>query len=57
MDAPARPAVQTPPEAAEVAQPRSRFSLSPINRRRWENFKANRRGYWAFWIFLVLFDL
>ena len=29
--------------------------MSPINRRRWENFKANRRGYWAFWIFLVLF--
>ena len=29
--------------------------MSPINRRRWQNFKANRRGYWAFWIFLVLF--
>jgi microcin C transport system permease protein len=34
-----------------------RFTLSPINRRRWENFKSNRRGYWAFWIFLVLFIL
>jgi microcin C transport system permease protein len=31
------------------------LKLSPINRRRWENFKANRRGYWSFWIFLVLF--
>ena len=30
-------------------------TLSPINRRRWQNFKANRRGYWSFWIFLVLF--
>ncbi|MGH6684104.1 MAG: ABC transporter permease, partial [Pseudolabrys sp.] len=20
--------------------------LSPLNRRRWENFKVNRRGYW-----------
>ena len=28
---------------------------SPINRRRWENFRANRRGYWSLWIFLVLF--
>ena len=28
---------------------------SPINRRRWQNFKANRRGYWAFWLFGVLF--
>ena len=32
-----------------------RFTLSPINRRRWQNFKANRRGYVAFWIFSVLF--
>ena len=31
--------------------------LSPLNRRRWQNFKANRRGYWSFWIFLVLFVL
>lgn len=31
--------------------------LSPVNRRRWDNFKANRRGYWSFWIFLVLFGL
>lgn len=31
--------------------------LSPLNRRRWQNFKANRRGYWSLWIFLVLFGL
>ncbi len=31
--------------------------LSPINRRRWENFKRNRRGYWSLWIFLTLFVL
>ena len=29
--------------------------ISPINRRRWHNFKSNRRGYWSLWIFLVLF--
>ena len=29
--------------------------LSPINERRWQNFSANRRGYWSLWIFLVLF--
>lgn len=34
-----------------------RFVLSPINRRRWENFKANRRGYWSLWIFLALFGI
>ena len=26
-------------------------------RRRWQNFKAHRRGYWSLWIFLVLFVL
>jgi microcin C transport system permease protein len=26
-----------------------------LNRRRLENFRANRRGYWAMWIFLALF--
>ena len=31
--------------------------LSPLNARRLANFKANRRGYWSFWIFLVLFGL
>ena len=29
--------------------------LSPMNRRRLDNFRRNRRGYWSFWIFLVLF--
>ncbi|MDB5570577.1 MAG: binding-protein-dependent transport system inner rane component [Hyphomicrobiales bacterium] len=31
--------------------------LTPMNQRRLANFKANRRGYWSFWIFLVLFVL
>src|SRR3974390_3358013 len=33
----------------------SRQRLSPLNQRRWRNFKANRRGFWSFWIFSVLF--
>lgn len=33
----------------------SLFYLSPINKRRWDNFKANRRGYWSLWVFLALF--
>jgi microcin C transport system permease protein len=32
-----------------------KLALSPINRRRWENFRANKRGYWSLWIFLGLF--
>src|SRR3954469_20324340 len=43
------------PLGGVVPLTRHRFSPSPLNRRRWENFKANRRGYWSFWIFMVLF--
>lgn len=32
-------------------------TLSPLARRRWTNFTANRRGYWSLWIFAVLFTL
>jgi microcin C transport system permease protein len=36
--------------------PRSGFlRLTPLDRRRLDNFKANRRGFWAFWLFLVMF--
>ncbi|MCB1591198.1 MAG: ABC transporter permease [Alphaproteobacteria bacterium] len=31
------------------------MTLSPITQRRLKQFKANRRGYWSFWLFLVLF--
>ncbi len=31
--------------------------LSSINQRRWRNFRANKRGYYSLWIFLVLFIL
>ncbi|MES2750517.1 MAG: ABC transporter permease [Pseudomonadota bacterium] len=39
------------------AVPPSRHPLrvSPLNKRRWQNFKSNRRGYWSFWLFMVLF--
>ena len=33
------------------------MALSPINLRRLETFKRNRRGYWSFWIFSILFVL
>jgi microcin C transport system permease protein len=53
-----------PPETTVVApiglvvRPlRHLIEVSPINRRRWETFKANRRGYWSLWIFLVLFTI
>jgi len=33
------------------------MALSPLNRRRFERFKANRRGWWSLWLFLILFGL
>ena len=43
-------------ETTPIAPPRKDW-LKPTNRRRLENFKANRRGLWSFWIFMVLFVL
>jgi microcin C transport system permease protein len=33
------------------------MALSPLNQRRWRNFKANRRAFWSLWIFLVLYGV
>ena len=33
------------------------MALTPLNQRRWNNFKANRRGWWSLWLFLLLFLL
>jgi microcin C transport system permease protein len=43
------------PVGLAVPPERRRVDISPIARRRWQNFKSNRRGYWSFWIFLALF--
>ncbi len=50
-----------PPETAVstmglAAPPTTKaIALSPLNKRRWENFKVNRRGYWSLWLFLAMF--
>jgi len=44
------------PAASPVTEVRpARFS--PINQRRLANFRRNKRGWWSFWIFSVLFVL
>jgi microcin C transport system permease protein len=50
---PSTPAVVAP--APETGGKRKLFNVSPLNQRRWANFKRNRRGYFSLWIFLVLF--
>ncbi len=51
MDAAANPVITTP-----VKPPRKGL-LSPTNIRRWQNFRANGRGYWSLWLFMLLFIL
>ncbi len=33
------------------------MALSPLNQRRWRNFRANRRAYWSLMLFLVLYGI
>lgn len=33
------------------------MALSPLNQRRWRNFRANRRAYWSLWVFLILYGV
>jgi microcin C transport system permease protein len=51
-----------PVRGAPLAPPpephrRGRLRLTPMNRRRLDNFRRNSRGYWSFWIFIVCFGL
>jgi microcin C transport system permease protein len=64
MDSSLDPVTVAPPTiwsraAAIAATVRDRLTvnLTPINQRRWDNFKANRRGYYSLIIFLTLFIL
>ncbi|MGL5165635.1 MAG: ABC transporter permease [Afipia sp.] len=43
------------PLGEAVPPSRHPLGMSPLNQRRWRNFKSNRRGYWSFWIFSALF--
>ncbi len=47
-------AAQAPLGLAVLPESRP-LQLSPINKRRWTNFKRNRRGYWSLWLFTILF--
>jgi microcin C transport system permease protein len=54
------PSSTSPSTAPNLAPPlpaQGWLRLTPLNQRRLANFKANKRGYWSFWIFLILFVL
>ena len=47
-------------DAAPASPPVDHFlgvKVSPLNRRRLSNFRANKRGFWSLWIFLALFGV
>jgi microcin C transport system permease protein len=50
---PALPA--TDPAAAVPPPPPRRAWLSPLNQRRWRNFRANRRAFWSLIVFGLLY--
>ena len=56
-DAAAHPSRRFSASLRRLNRPFARFAnglRSPINRRRWQNFKANQRGYWSLWVFLTI---
>ncbi|MFT5507671.1 MAG: microcin C transport system permease protein [Hyphomicrobiaceae bacterium] len=54
-DQPASHAGKLATKTGFCARLRDYLTLTPINQRRWYNFKANRRGYWSLWVFLAVF--
>jgi microcin C transport system permease protein len=53
LDAPAHVPAARPAPAPRVLG----LKLTPLARRRLRSFRANRRGFWSLWIFLVLFSV
>ena len=51
------PALRSDAALAPAEPKQGWLKLSPINRRRLNNFKSNRRGWWSLWLFLALFVL
>jgi microcin C transport system permease protein len=52
------PSLPDPSSVTVPVQPKSGFlNLSPLNQRRWRNFRANGRAFWSLIIFGVIFGL
>lgn len=57
VDVPAGTSALRDVASAPVSKAPAKPWLSPLNQRRLDNFHANKRGVWSFWIFAVLFVL
>jgi len=40
---------------AETATMFLGMRITPLSKRRWQNFRRNKRGFWSLWIFLAMF--
>jgi microcin C transport system permease protein len=49
--------VAAAPGPPVLAPRRPWLRLGPMNRRRFDSFRRNRRGFWSFWLFLAAFVL
>ncbi|KEC55753.1 ABC transporter permease [Bartonella koehlerae] len=45
---------ETKGKCAQSSKLQKESFFSPLNVRRWHNFKQNRRGWWSLWLFLFL---
>ena len=52
---PVAPEDTTVAPTAPPEQKQGRFELSPLNKRRWRNFRANGRAFWSLVIFCLLY--
>ena len=41
-------------DTVEAGTAPRRFRMSPLTRRRWQNFRTNKRGYWSLWAISVM---
>ena len=53
----ARPEAVAPIQGLQVRPTFLGRRITPLTRRRLDNFRANRRGFWSLWIFLLLFSV
>ena len=54
---PVEPQSPGPDAPSPMSPKRRRMWLSPLNQRRWANFRRNRRALWSLWIFGMIFGL
>ena len=53
----AEPPIEEDAPLIAAPPPERKGWLSPLNQRRWRNFRKNGRAFWSLWLFALLFVL